>query len=99
MGTNYYIKKDFCPCCGKPRQELHIGKASYGWRFLAYIPTQIKSFDDYVHLLSTGLIFDEYGTQKSKEDILEIIMEHCKDCEQANAGHFVLCDYTREDFS
>lgn len=39
MGTNYYLRGDqpsACKCCGHtpPREEVHVGKSSWGWKFL-----------------------------------------------------------------
>ena len=33
MGTNYYLRYNFCPYCGR-YDEVHIGKASAGWKFV-----------------------------------------------------------------
>ena len=30
----YYLHRDFCKCCGKPKEILHIGKQSAGRKFL-----------------------------------------------------------------
>lgn len=53
----------------------HIGKSSYGWRFLLQVYPQlnINSLEDWKKLLSEGTIFDEYGDKISKEEMLEII--------------------------
>ncbi len=33
MGTNFYLYVDVCECCGRPDQQVHIGKRSMGWTF------------------------------------------------------------------
>ena len=51
MGTNYYIKVGQGK--GKPKREMHIGKQSAGWRFLARLDEDIpcKSFEDYINFI------------------------------------------------
>ena len=45
MGTNFYLHTDFCPCCGQPRQNVHLGKRSSGWKFLFHkIPNRIFNY-------------------------------------------------------
>lgn len=53
----------------------HIGKSSYGWRFLLQVYPQlnINSLEDWKKLLEEGTIFDEYGDKISKEEMLEEI--------------------------
>lgn len=49
MGTNYYLKIDPCPHCGRCDEEWHIGKSSGGWCFtLHVIPERnINTLDDW----------------------------------------------------
>lgn len=37
MGTNYYLHKDVCACCGRSSEALHIGKSSAGWCFSLHV--------------------------------------------------------------
>lgn len=65
MGTNYYLEpKPPCQCCGRPFEQLHIGKSSAGWCFaLHVIPERgIKDLDDWVRIWSQpeARIVDEY---------------------------------------
>lgn len=55
--------------------KFHIGKSSYGWRFLLQTYPHIKSLDDWKALfnLEGSKIFDEYGDEISKEELLEEI--------------------------
>ena len=98
MGTNYYLRRDFCPCCGQPRDEKHIGKQSCGWRFLAHAYDGIKTFDDYCLFLREGIIHDEYGRHYTFKDMYKIISENsgCKSNPDTNS--WARCDYTTDDF-
>lgn len=53
----------------------HIGKSSFGWRFLLQIyPKQnINSLEDWKKLMKDGTIFDEYGEEISQEEMLKKI--------------------------
>ena len=70
MGTNYYLKKDVCQHCGRGDAPLHIGKSSYGWRFLFSAVPGPRSFDEWKEALSEGQIVDEYGDPVTKEAFL-----------------------------
>jgi len=86
MGTNYYLKRrepqQPCPTCGctcksDEKDDLHIGKSSWGWCFgLHVIPELgINSLDDWVEEIEinrdTHHVVDEYGTEKSVRELLE----------------------------
>lgn len=78
MGTNYYWyeEKKACECCGRPFEPLHIGKSSAGWTFsLHVLPEQgIVDLESWVQKWrSGGIIEDEYGRQRTVEDMLDII--------------------------
>lgn len=62
LNKNYYL-------------TYHIGKSSFGWRFLLQIyPKQnINSLEDWKKLMKDGIIFDEYGEEISQEEMLKII--------------------------
>lgn len=49
MGTNYYLQKNVCGCCGRPEKQIHIGKSSAGWAFAlrVYPHDGIKDYDDW----------------------------------------------------
>lgn len=84
MGTNYYLETDHCPCCGRPKQVLHIGKNSAGWRF-CFDGQDLKSFDieEIKKQLKNGNIKDEYGEEISYNDFFKMIRRKCNesDCE------------------
>ena len=64
MGTNYYLRENECPHCGR-YDERHIGKSSGGWTFALHVyPDEgINTLDDWKAILdgSDGSIYDEYG--------------------------------------
>ena len=53
----------------------HIGKSSYGWRFLlqVYPEFKINSLKDWKKLFKDGTIVDEYGEEISQKDMLKEI--------------------------
>ena len=73
MGTNYYLHKDFCPCCGKPKKEIHIGKSSIGLRFLFYKSSEIYDYESFIKAIKTGVIYDEYGNVISSDEMVKIV--------------------------
>lgn len=69
MGKNYYHRTNFCADCGR-YDELHIGKASKGWRFLfrgyAQEGLKIASWEDWRNrFLEGGQIVSEHGNSFS----------------------------------
>lgn|SRR5574343_134726 len=80
MGTNYYISKGLCPCCGRGEDKLHIGKSPCGWHFsLHVIPEQeINSLEDWKKYWNdhpSETITNEYGDELSREEMLGIITD------------------------
>lgn len=75
MGTNYYVERDPCPCCGRGGVPLHIGKSSMGWAFAlrVYPELGIDSFADWLVCLADRQITDEYGGEVSFGDMVRII--------------------------
>jgi hypothetical protein len=69
--------------------QLHIGKDSMGWTFSfqGYEDKGIRSYKDWLKILPTGKIFDEYGEQMSLEDFKKMI--EAKRKEEKN--HTVYC--------
>ena len=76
MGTNYYLQTDFCPCCGKPRQTLHLGQSSHGWKFLFHQQPRIFDYESFYRVIDTGIIVHDYERQLSKDDLIDIIEYH-----------------------
>ena len=84
MGTNYYLHRDVCESCGRPKSDpLHIGKSSAGWTFgLHVVPDDgISSLGDWlrVFLEARTLIRDEYGKTIAPVEMLEIILCRWRD--------------------
>jgi hypothetical protein len=77
MGTNYYLRRDTCPHCGRSAEPLHIGKSSAGWCFSLHVDADegINGLDDWKALWSAPntKIMDEYGREVSPELMLETI--------------------------
>jgi hypothetical protein len=66
MGTNYYLKKKACECCGLRNEEetIHIGKGSIGWSFSFHgIPGKIETENDWRKAMEQDdvEIVNEYG--------------------------------------
>ena len=83
MGTNYYLRtgnKITKTCnCGFEHEldeELHIGKSSYGWKFVLHIIPErgINELEDWEELFKTGKIFDEYDREITVEQMMDCIL-------------------------
>ena len=73
MGTNYYhIAQEPCPCCKRPYKPRHIGKSSGGWCFALHVypDEKINTLEDWIELLKTGQIVDEYDQEISSEQLI-----------------------------
>lgn len=75
MSTNYYLHRDFCKCCGKPKEILHICKISAGWKPLFQYQEELKKFEELEKLLDSGNIKDEYDTDLSKAQFMRLLIE------------------------
>ncbi len=79
MGTNYYLRRNICPHCGRRDDDLHIGKSSFGWCFLLHVYPEdgIHDLPDWERLWAQAgaRIFDEYGREVSVADMREVITE------------------------
>jgi len=78
MGTNYYLRLRFCPCCGRI-DEHHIGKASAGWKFLFRVTKNIDVNEwkgetlHYAGWSDEEGIFNEHGDKVSYDDFWEMV--------------------------
>lgn len=62
MGNNFFIKKDTCKYCGHCSEKLHIGKSSFGHKFM--FSTDIgTTYEDILKVIINETIVDEYGTE------------------------------------
>lgn len=97
MGTNFYARIKPCNECGLSKEEIHIGKSSYGWTFTFHATDEIKSYKDWLIFLEDShvLIFDECGDKISLEDFKEMV-EKKKD-EKMN--HAIYCKEDKYDHS
>lgn len=78
MGTNYYVEEqEPCKCCGRPYEDLHIGKSSGGWCFsLHVIPERgLNDLDDWINFLEGKKIFNEYGEKILLANLISEITE------------------------
>ena len=76
MGTNYYLRKNYCHCC-KRYDEIHIGKSSVGTKFLFHVTNEIRSIDDWFKEINKidGVIVDEYGQEQDFVEFKEFISQ------------------------
>lgn len=78
MGTNYYAVSEPCRCCGRSDGRVHIGKSSYGWKFL-FAPFErangesIASFQGWRTYLADKRIVDEYGQTVTLDALVELV--------------------------
>jgi hypothetical protein len=80
MGTNYYHRTNICSECGR-YDELHIGKASWGWQFNfhgcrkyeGYNDFEIISFKQWKDILTEGEIWSDEGDQITIADFLYLV--------------------------
>lgn len=98
MGTNYYLHTDFCPCCGKPREEVHLGKTSYGWKFLFHKTKQVYDYKSFCNFIKQGIIYDEYGDKHSSLDMLDLVDSFQNDKEHPDCEHIDGYDFLASDF-
>ena len=77
MGTNYYLKIDPCPHCGRSDKRLHIGKSGAGWCFSLHVMPEdgIDDLDDWCERWATGAIENEYDEPISVEEMCRIITD------------------------
>lgn len=99
MGTNFYLHTNYCPCCGQPREKIHIGKSSYGWKFLIHkIPNRIFNYRSFCSYIKEGVIYDEYGQEWEEYEFLKMIQSFQKEknnsyCERIDDYDFVEGDF------
>ena len=88
MGTNYYVKINYCEKCGRG-DEIHLGKSSMGWKFsFQYNSGEFyKNVFEMQEWLRDKRIKDEYGARISYKDFWEMIekKQKIKDPEESDA--------------
>lgn len=98
MGTNYYLNTDYCPCCGKPRKQVHLGKSSYGWKFLFYKHGRVRDFPSFCEFIKQGEIENEYGDRFDAEDLLDLIEAQQDEKSHENAQNINGYDFMEREF-
>ena len=93
MGTNFYLETDFCPCCGKPKSKIHLGKASMGWKFLFRKSDLIQNYNDFCKVIERGVIVDEYDVPISEIEMIGLIQQ-----KQRDKTHDRCCDIEGYNF-
>jgi hypothetical protein len=84
MGTNYYNHHDRCDKCGPAASREHIGKSSFGWRFLFHTePGLPRSWAEWKERLAKGHIVDEYGEPITLEEF-EALVEQKRNSQEPN---------------
>ncbi len=75
MGTNYYVEKNKCDCCGRSDREYHIGKSSIGWCFCfqAYPWIKLSTWKDWKEFLLDQNIIDEYGHRVGYDEFVAMV--------------------------
>lgn len=82
MGTNYYANIEICPTCKRPKEEVHLGKNSYGWTFALQANgfRYYKDWEEMKEWLKGKKIKDEYGKTVSLRSFIAMV-ESKKDIE------------------
>ena len=108
MGTKYYAQINKCKVCGKPDDEIHIGKSSYGWRFNIQINFELyKDWREFVSFINRKdvKLYDEYKTEISPEDLLILIKSkkdfksHLDTYQESNGFKCMFADLCEGEFS
>lgn len=80
MGTNYYAEKKK-PRIVKVYDKIHLGKSSYGWRFLFQEQDEFHNFEQFKDFILNNkeyIIKDEYDRIIKPEELLNLIEEKQK---------------------
>lgn len=89
MGTNYYIQSPKCECCGQAKEDVHIGKQSFGWAFL--FSPEYESASQWFEALfnaeaNNHNIVDEYGRLWRAIDIVDLVLANSTKATGFTAG-------------
>jgi len=89
MGTNYYAKIKICSTCGRPEQEIHLGKMSWGWKFTLQANgfEYYKTWKEMKKWLKGKDIFDEYNEKVTLEDFIKWVEDRQKTREPQDAEY------------
>jgi hypothetical protein len=79
MGTNYYCydETEVCSACNRGAELIHLGKASFGWKFLfQYNDAKYYSdFEEFCDYIQDKEIVDEYMRPVAVSELLNYIEE------------------------
>lgn len=75
MGTNYYLETFFCPCCGKPKTTIHLGKTS-GNTFIFHRQKGLQTPEDFKKIVELGVIKNEYGDELSSQQFSNLLDDY-----------------------
>lgn len=98
---NYYAVSKPCPTCGKSEViDEHIGKSSYGWRFLFHALPSINSWREWKEYLKDKIIVNEEREEISIDDF-ELMIKAKKShpsclCHALDEDGYAFC---KEEFS
>ena len=86
MGMNYYVHIETCPTCKHPKEEIHLGKSSWGWQFsFQYNGGQYyKNVLEMKKWLLDKDIYNEEGEQVTYEEFWQMVKEKQK---KSNKNH------------
>jgi len=97
MGTNYYLDRDTCPTCGHSKERFHLGKSSYRWSFsfrgyrslyeVESIGMPVLCLKDWLELISTGKIKDEYEKEIPEKELIKLVEEK----KDSKFNHTIYC--------
>jgi hypothetical protein len=77
MGTNYYCydNSEKCPNCEHGSISVHLGKSSYGWKFLLNYNDgkYYETFREFQIFIKDKIILDEYDNEVENEYLIEKI--------------------------
>jgi len=97
MGTNFYARINPCKTCGEAKEVIHIGKSSFGWTFTFHATEEIKSYKQWLEILSSKKvkIFDEYDREISLKNFKELV----EDKRKSKYNHAIECKNDEYDKS
>jgi hypothetical protein len=87
MSANFYVRPEGA-CCDQCSRWVHLGKSSAGWAFTfrAYpdggsktstapsvVTWPVLDYESWLKLLDLGTIYNEYGGEYTREDLLDRI--------------------------
>lgn len=97
MGTNFYVRLNYCEHCGR-YEPLHIGKRSCGWKF-DFAWNNFKSINEVREKLKNQTIIDEYDRTYTYEEFMKIVEELQSGKTHADGTHACFISVDGYDFA